>query len=78
MMLPEVNEIVQIPVFQLNARGERLDEPSPKGRHGNPKYFENGPKWARNGGKILGKRGQKGPGFDEDRALGRGFQLCQP
>ena len=82
MMLPEVKEIVQIPVVQLNATGDRLDGASPKGRHGNPKYFENGPKWARNGAedprKILEKGVQKGPVFDEDRALERGCQRCQP
>ena len=65
MMLPEVKEIVQIPVVQLNATGDRLDGASPKGRHGNPKYFENGPKWARNGAedprKILEKGCKKGP-----------------
>ena len=52
-------------MFQLNARGKRLDKPSPKGRHGNPKYFENSPKWARNGPEDPRKMGAKmGPVFN--------------
>ena len=75
MMFPEVNEIVQIPVFQLNAMGERLGEPSPKGRHGNPKYFENGLKWAQKGlevpWKMLEKGCKKSPASMKTGALDR-------